>query len=267
MKRLSVRALIVGAFITTAFLTLQCNKTTETSPLTQADEYTYLSTAEEGLLFKDGTEGMEEIIECIYTCINSMPVEDLSDSEIATLNFVREEEYLARDVYLAMYNLYGIPVFHHISNSEEIHSTAFQALLEKYNLPDPGANHVQGVFLNQDIQALYDQLIEQGSQSLEDGLIVGETIEDLDIADLINHIENDVDNVDITYALEQLYRGSRNHLRAFNGHLNFLNITYTPQYISQELFDEIVNSPWEIGNGFCVCNFNMPKTEQQTDVE
>ena len=44
-------------------------------------------------------------------------------------------------------------------------------------------------------------------------------------------------------------------MRAFNGHLSNQGHTYIPQYIGQEYFDEIVNSPWEIGNGistYCV---------------
>jgi hypothetical protein len=197
--------------------------------------------------------GMEEIIECIYDCINSLPVEELSESEIATLNYVREEEFLAHDVYVAMYELYNVPVFNNISNSELIHSTAIQALLEKYDLPDPAAGHEQGVFVDRAIQALYDALVEQGSASFQDALVVGATIEDLDIWDLIEHLENDVDNIDISYALEQLSRGSRNHMRAYSAHLNFQGMTYTPQYITQDLYDEIINSGWEVGNGFCVC--------------
>lgn len=42
-------------------------------------------------------------------------------------------------------------------------------------------------------------------------------------------------------------RGSRNHLRAFMKVLTQLGGTYTPQYISQEAFDAIVNSAVETG--------------------
>ncbi len=264
MKKLSAKVYITAAFAAISFVMLQCSKPAESFPSSQPDNNTYVSPGEKNLVIENGTDGTDDMTECIYTCINSMPVEDLSASEIATLNFVREEEFLARDIYLAMYELYHVPVFHNISNSENIHSTVFQALLEKYNLPDPGANHVPGVFVDEDIQGLYDQLLQQGSQSFQEALIVGETIEDLDIADLTGHLENDTDNSDITYALEQLCRGSRNHLRAYFGHLSFQGITYTPQYISQEQYDQIVNSPWETGNGFCVCNFNMMQTDSKS---
>lgn len=257
MKKLFQKVLLSAIAITVSLAMVQCNKAEDVSAADELTNYNYVSPAEKAMLLEEGIDGMEDVIECIYTCINGMPVEDLSESEIATLNYVREEEFLAHDVYVAMYALYGVPVFNNISNSELIHSTAIQALLEKYELPDPGAGHEAGVFQNPDIQALYDALIEQGSASFQDALVVGATIEDLDIWDLMEHLENDVDNADITYALEQLYRGSRNHMRAFSAHLTFQGLTYTPQYITQEEYEDIINSPWEVGNGFCICNAGM----------
>lgn len=256
MKNLMFKTLSIAAVLFAAFALVQCNKTQDvpTTNALKASAVSYVSPVEQAMNQEMEILGMEEIIECIYTCINSLPVEELSESEIATLNFVREEEFLAHDVYVAMYELYNVPVFNNISNSEFIHSTAIQALLEKYDLPDPGAGHEHGVFQDPEIQSLYDVLLEQGSTSFQDALLVGATIEDLDIWDLIQHLENDVDNVDISYALEQLSRGTRNHMRAYSAHLDFQGMTYTPQYISQELYDEIINSGWEVGNGFCVCN-------------
>ncbi len=252
-----LKSLLLTLALASTFALVRCNKTTDANVMKQTADYTYVSPVEKAMLVEEATDGIPEIIECIYTCINSMPVEDLSESEISTLNYMREEEYLAHDVYVAMYELYNVPIFNNISNSEFIHSTAMLAIMEKYELPDPAANHEQGVFVNEEIQALYDALVEQGSASFQDALVVGATIEDVDIWDLIDHLENDVDNQDLTYALEQLYRGSRNHMRAYTAHLTFQQIVYTPQYITQELYDEIVNSAWEVGNGFCVCNTGM----------
>jgi hypothetical protein len=267
MKSLIFKSLLFTFALASTFALVRCNKATDSNAMAQATDYTYVSPVEKAMLVEEATDGIPEIIECIYECINSMPLEDLSESEIATLNYVREEEYLAHDVYVAMYELYNVPVFNNISNSEFIHSTAMLAILEKYGLPDLAANHEQGVFVNEEIQALYDALVEQGSASFQDALIVGATIEDVDIWDLMNHLENDVDNQDLTYALTQLYRGSRNHMRAYNAHLTFQQIVYTPQYITQELFDEIVNSGWEVGNGFCVCNTGVKDENQMHKID
>lgn len=249
-----LKSLLLTLALASTFALVRCNKTTDANLMKQSAEYTYISPVEKAMLVEESIDGIPEIIECIYECINSMPVEDLSESELFALSYMREEEYLAHDVYVAMYELYNVPIFNNISNSEFIHSTAMLAIMEKYELPDPAANHEQGVFVNEEIQDLYDALVEQGSASFQDALVVGAIIEDLDISDLINHLENDVDNEDLSYALTQLWRGSRNHMRAYTAHLTFQGLTYTPQYITQEMYDEIVNSGWEVGNGFCVCN-------------
>ena len=47
-----------------------------------------------------------------------------------------------------------------------------------------------------------------------DALIVGATVEDLDIKDLIDLL-NKTDNPDIILVYNNLNKGSRNHLRAF----------------------------------------------------
>jgi len=261
MKDLIFRLLVISVVIATSLLMVQCNKTEDVASSAENSTYSYVSPAEKAMILEEGMDGIDDIIECIYTCINSMPVEDLSTSEIATLNYVREEELLAHDVYVAMYDLFHVPVFNHISNSEFIHSTAMKAIIEKYELPDPAANHVEGVFEDASIQELYDALVAQGSVSFQDALVVGATIEDVDIWDLIEHLENDVDNEDLTYALEQLYRGSRNHMRAFTAHLTFQGMTYTPQFITQELYDQIISSAWEVGNGFCICS--LPATDDK----
>ncbi len=240
------------AITAVSFLMLQCSK----SEASHMDEvYKYVSPAEKSLQLEEQNPDNDVIIQCIYDCINSMPVEEISESELAAITYMREEELLAHDVYVAMYALYSVPVFNNISKSETIHTTAMLALLEKYELPDPAANHQQGMFQELVLQALYDTLTAMGSASFQDALIVGATIEDLDINDLMVDLANNVDNTDITYTLQQLLRGSHNHLRAFHAHLTFQGLTYTPQYISQELYDEITSSPWQVGNGFCVCSF------------
>ena len=192
----------------------------------------------------------DSLAPCITDCLMSLPYEDVSTEEEAHLVLMREEELMAKEVYDYFYSLYNIPVFNNISNSETTHTLTVKCLLDKYGIADPAEAHQTGVFQNPDIQALYNSLTSQGSQSFLEALIAGITIEDLDIYDLETCML-DVDNTDISLVFSNLTKGSRNHMRAFNGHLSNQGHTYTPQYISQEYFDEIVNSPWEIGNGIC----------------
>ncbi len=167
---------------------------------------------------------------------------ELSQAEIDGLLFTREEEKLARDVYAAL-DGYGNP-FVNIRGSEQSHMDAVLSLLTAHGLPDPAAGKGVGEFTNADLQALYTDLVAQGSPAATNGLIVGCTIEDLDIRD-IDLAKMDVTHPDIAGTYDTLLLGSRNHLRAFHGRLTALGGSYAPQYIDQATFDAIVSSPKE----------------------
>lgn len=64
------------------------------------------------------------------------------------------------------------------------------------------------------MQALYEELIAIGSESLQNALIVGANIEEIDIIDLDEAIAA-TDNLDSQKIYESLRKGSENHLRAF----------------------------------------------------
>ena len=162
-----------------------------------------------------------------------------SAAEISGLMFLREEEKVARDVYLAMSDLYNARVFSNISNSEQTHMNAILGLLEKYGLDDPVGSNPEGVFSNQDLQNLYDNLVEIGESSLIDALRVGAAIEEIDIIDLDEEIALTT-HADITTVYGNLRAGSCNHLRAFVRNLANQGVTYEPQYLTREEFDAIM---------------------------
>lgn len=139
----------------------------------------------------------------------------LSDEEIAGLLFMVEEEKLAHDVYVEMYDLWGIRTFSNIAASESKHMDAVRTLLDRYGIADPTIGNAVGVFENEELQALYNQLIEMGSQSAADAMQAGVLIEETDIADLEQHVAELVHD-DIAQVYANLLRGSRNHLRAFS---------------------------------------------------
>ncbi len=188
----------------------------------------------------------------------------LEESEISALEHMRIEELLARDVYRAFYDLYNYPIFNNISRSEEWHANIVLFMLEKYDLEDPAAGHVEGVFEDPAFQNLYDSLLALGQQSGTDALLVGAAIEDLDIYDLQSAIEAEVDNPDIICAFENLMKGSRNHLRAFTRVLAFGDATYEAQYISPEEYETIINSEFEVGPADCGCPMQEELGEADT---
>lgn len=178
--------------------------------------------------------------------INSLPKEPLSQAELASLSFMREEEKLAKDVYITLYNKWGVNIFTNISASEQTHMESVLLLLTKYSLTDPVGSNAIGVFNNTTLQNLYNQLVVQGNTSILEAYKVGATIEDLDIFDLRNALIN-IDSQDIRLVYDMLTKGSRNHMRSF--YKNILNVggTYIPQYITQAEFDAIINSSMETG--------------------
>lgn len=171
----------------------------------------------------------------------------LTQEEIDGLLWMREEEKLARDVYSTLYETYGLQIFQNIANSEQMHMDAVLSLLEKYGIEDPAVDEV-GVFTNPELQALYDQLIAMGSQSIEDALKVGALIEETDIKDLEEWITK-TDNADIIQVYENLMAGSENHLRAFTTVLQNYGVTYEPQVISEDEYNKIISSPMNTGMG------------------
>ncbi len=122
----------------------------------------------------------------INSQINAYSKEPLSNDEILSLKWMREEEKLAYDVYITLFNKWGVNIFTNIAASEQTHTNAVLTLLNKYQLTDPVGNNAVGIFSDTTLQKLYIQLVAKGSTSLADGFKVGATIEDLDIYDLNN---------------------------------------------------------------------------------
>lgn len=164
----------------------------------------------------------------------------LTQNEIDDLQVLREEEKLARDVYLFSYDKYGEDIFNNIASSEQKHMNKILTLLNKYNLDDPALAN-RGEFTNQTLQGLYDDLTAQSDISLIEALKVGATIEDLDINDIDDFISR-TDNSDILAAYNKLNCGSRNHMRSYYGRLIENDITYAPQFISNNQLESIISS-------------------------
>ncbi len=170
----------------------------------------------------------------------------LSPFEKETIVYTREEEKMARDVYTAMLAKWNVNSFSNISASEQKHMDAIQTLLTAYNLADPVGNNNAGVFTNAEIQKLYNDLVAKGNNSETDAIIVGLTIEDMDIYDLQQALLQ-IQKPDIKNVYENLLRASKNHIREFYTLLQNRGGTYTPQFLTQQEYNNIVNSPKEHG--------------------
>lgn len=178
-----------------------------------------------------------------------LAVGELSAQEVADLLYMREEEKLARDVYLSLYDKWGLNIFNNIAGSEQTHTDSVKSVLENYGVTDIIQTDERGVFVNEELQSLYDELIEKGSVSLAEALKVGGLVEEVDILDLEEAI-NQTDKADIKTMYQNLLKASFNHLSAFSSNYNNqTGLVYEPQLMTQEAFTAaIANSP-RVGQG------------------
>ncbi len=170
----------------------------------------------------------------------TLPLSALSAEERAGLIFMREEEKLAHDVYVALYEAWGLETFNSIARSEQTHSESVLALLERYGIADPAAELGPGEFSDPTLQALYTRLVAQGKTSASEALKVGAYIEEVDIADLQLRLSQ-TDNADIQQVYTNLLAGSANHLRAFVRVLDWqFGMAYEPQVLDGPVYQEFV---------------------------
>ncbi|WP_372972151.1 DUF2202 domain-containing protein [Marinobacter sp.] len=160
---------------------------------------------------------------------------DLTEVEISDLRYMREEEKLARDVYLTLDEQWGTQtqVFARIALSEETHTSTVDYLLDKFGVEDPVVNDTIGVFTNQELQALYNELVARGKASFIDALYVGALIEEKDMRDILAAI-NQTDERPIIIAYSNLLDGSKSHLRAFVWVIENQGLSYEAQLLDPE---------------------------------
>lgn len=177
----------------------------------------------------------------------------LTSDEEYELLYLREEEKLARDVYLTLADRWELPIFRNIAEAEQRHMDLVFLAIELYSLVDPIVDDTVGEFSNPFFDQLY--LEYTTANSIDDpelvvDLTVGAMIEDLDLKDLYDLIEF-TDNAHLKLIAHNLAKGSRNHLRAFMRALTAQDATYDREgldpdlFLDQETFDAILEADME----------------------
>ena len=129
----------------------------------------------------DTTASSSSAVEALESQLAALGLSDDSDidgltqAEVDGLVFMREEEKLAHDVYVALYEQWDTAIFDNISQSETTHTNAVADLLNSYGIDDPAAGNDAGEFTDPALQAAYDQLVARGAGSLVAALEVGAT--------------------------------------------------------------------------------------------
>ena len=140
-----------------------------------------------------------------------------ADTDPATAELLQAmvaEEKVAHDVYVTLGDMYDVPTFDRIAASENRHQDAVRTLLDTYDVTDPTVGDPVGEFDDPVFQAMYDDMVADGSQSLDAAAAVGIAIEELDIADLQEALDAG-QPADIERVFTNLLNGSQRHLAAF----------------------------------------------------
>ncbi len=164
----------------------------------------------------------------------------LSERESNGLAFIWEEEKTARDLYTALYERHGDTIFSDLERSEQNHMDRARAIMDQYGLATPGKDE-QGIFENQTLQKIYEELLARGSASHEDALKTAATFEEISIIDLKKEI-NVMQAEDVKAMYQGLLAGSQKHLRSYASDLYDLKIKYDPQYLERDEFEGIVKA-------------------------
>jgi hypothetical protein len=162
----------------------------------------------------------------------------LTETEVAGLMEMREEEKLAREVYLFLFQKYNHRIFSNIAKSEDAHTRAVLHLINGFGLADPTPVETRE-FNNPLFTEMYAQLTAKGTVSLVEALKVGALIEETDIADLQRHIAQ-TENATIARVYGNLLRGSKFHLKAFTSILKIMGESYSPTVLTDEEYQQIL---------------------------
>lgn len=173
----------------------------------------------------------------------------LTSDETKSVLAMREEEKLARDVYLTLNNQFPSLVFVRIATSEQRHTDAIARIIATQGLVDPVVDDAIGKFTDPTFTDLYAGLVADGSADYIAALKVGAYIEEIDIADLKEALDA-VTNPQVKRVFENLLNASYNHLRAFVANFEADGQPYEPQVLDAETYTEIVNGDSLKGRGW-----------------
>lgn len=175
----------------------------------------------------------------------------LTDIEVAHVLYMRQEEKLARDVYITFDEVWLGEVFATIAVSEQRHMDAMGRIIAIQELIDPITDDTVGAFAkvegqDTDFGVLFAELTADGAESYVAALQTGAYLEELDILDLQLCLL-DIEDEYLAQVFGNLLGGSSNHLRAFVTALQAAGETYTPHLMDQDQYEAIVGSPVERG--------------------
>ena len=107
---------------------VEATVSTETIESTETTEEPVIPSSDLTTVDEEGNTSIDA--GALETALSTPPSTNLSDIEVEGLLYMREEEKLARDVYLTLYDQWNINIFKNIAASEQTHTDAVKILLD-----------------------------------------------------------------------------------------------------------------------------------------
>lgn len=182
--------------------------------------------------------------EAAQKTFQSLPQSALNESETADIVYLQEAEKLESDLNSALFlQHHDITIFANISAATKVAMNADNVILQRYGIPNP-ENAAPGVFANAKLQDMYNKGVNAGLSGGPEALEASALEEDLHISDLSAALTR-TDNADVSYIYRNELVLSKNNLRGLSQWLTAYGRTYTPVYISQDYYNQIVSTPME----------------------
>ncbi|MFG1949238.1 DUF2202 domain-containing protein [Nonomuraea sp. NPDC048826] len=144
----------------------------------------------------------------------SIPKGTLTAEQKSTLAAAAEQEKMARDLYAAFADQYGLRFFDGIAAAEARHLTAVRTMLARYGASDPTEGKAAGEFASAPVRAAYDRLLAEGKNSAQAALTAGRRAEQARI-DALRKALPGLTAPDVRQLYGNLLRAEHMHLTAF----------------------------------------------------
>jgi len=177
----------------------------------------------------------------------NFPFERLSDQEEKGIRFIREEEKVAMDYYNSMSTLLSSDELQRVAQSEQTHFNVSALPFNKYSISDPTEGMGAGKYASQSLQAHYNELVTEGSQSLMEAYVAGAKLQEANLVTIQNQLDRVANNRDLRNIYSQLRIATRNHLRIMVRSAQANGGNYTALFLDAAEFQDIMSSGYEGG--------------------
>jgi len=161
--------------------------------------------------------------------IESSPADDLP-------NLLAQVD-LTKDVNTTFYEVWQVPIFEELANTESRVITILTGTMKVMKLPvETTFLHQIGTYNHRGLQKLNDRLVLAGSNAKAEALVASAELEEHQILFLENALEN-TEDLDVILLYDRIRSISKDNLRDIVAELQKEGITYRPIVMSDKYFD------------------------------